>query len=182
MTDLGALKSTDHSGMIGMSRTEPSAMRPYRSLSLWFPVHVAFMYVLMFTMIDFIGNFWNNSNMFYMAVLMAAPMAALMVLTMPHMFTDRVKTGGTVGAVTLIAVLAFAGIRGQWAVGDHRFLRAMVPHHAGAILMCHEATLTDPRIVTLCREIEAGQASEIDLMTRILSEQGAPGFCAATGR
>lgn len=170
MTDLGAPKSIDHSGMTGMSGTKPGAMRPYRSLAIWFPVHVALMYVLMFAMIDSIGNFWNNSNMFYMAVLMAAPMTALMVLTMPHMYTDRVKTWGTVGAVTLIAVLAFAGIRGQWAVGDHQFLRAMVPHHAGAILMCREATLTDPRVVTLCREIEAGQASEIDLMTRILNE------------
>ena len=92
MIDLEAPKSTDHFGMTGMSRTEPSAMRPYRSLALWFPVHVALMYVLRFTMIDSIGNFWNNSNMFYMAVLMAAPMTALMVLTMPHMFTDRVKT------------------------------------------------------------------------------------------
>ena len=72
--------------------------------------------------------------------------------------------------MTLIAVLAFSGIRGQWAGGDRQFLRAMVPHHAGAILMCREATLTDPRIVALCREIEAGQASEIDLMTRILNE------------
>ena len=74
------------------------------------------------------------------------------------------------GALTRIALLAFASIRGQWAVGDHQFLRAMVPHHAGAILICREATFTDPLIVTLCREIEAGQASEIDLMTRILSE------------
>ena len=170
MTDPGASKSDDHSGATGMSRNIQGNMRPYASLAAWFPVHVALMYVLMFAMIDSIGNFWNNSNMFYMAVLMAAPMTALMVLTMPHMYTNSIKTWGTAGTVTLIGALAFAGIRGQWAVGDSQFLRAMIPHHAGAILMCREATLSDQRIVELCRQIEAGQQTEIDLMTRILNK------------
>lgn len=161
---------TGMGGMNGMSHGSMGTMRPYMTLWLWFPVHVALMYVLMFAMIDSIGNFWNNTNMFYMAVLMAAPMTLLMVLTMPDMYPDRTKTWASVGVVVLLGVLSFAAIRGQWGVGDRQFLRAMIPHHAGAILMCSEAKLTDPRILELCRGIEAGQQSEIDLMTGILNE------------
>ena len=157
-------------GMSGMSHGSMGTMKPYLALALWFPAHVALMYVLMFAMIDSGTNFWNNSNMFYMAVLMAAPMTLLMVLTMPDMYTDRAKTWATVGAVALVGVVAFAAIRGQWGVSDRQFLRAMIPHHAGAILMCREATLIDPRVLELCRGIEAGQQSEIDLMTAILKE------------
>lgn len=170
MMDPKSPKDSAQGGMGGMSHGGTGMTRPYLALAVWFPVHVALMYVLMFAMIDSVTNFWNNSNMFYMAVLMAAPMTLLMVLTMPDMYTDRAKTLATVGAVALAGVLAFAAIRGQWGVGDRQFLRAMIPHHAGAILMCSEASLTDPRILELCRGIEAGQQTEIDLMTAILKE------------
>lgn len=46
----------------------------------------------------------------------------------------------------------------------------MIPHHAGAILMCGEASLSDPRIQQLCRGIIQSQQSEIDQMKRLLAE------------
>lgn len=56
-------------------------------------------------------------------------------------------------------------IRQQTAIGDAEFLRSMVPHHSGAILMCREAKLRDAEIRELCRGIIAGQQREIDWMT-----------------
>ena len=44
------------------------------------------MYVVMFTMIDGLGDFMNNLNLFYMAVTMWAPMGIFMLETMPGMF------------------------------------------------------------------------------------------------
>ncbi|MFZ8373971.1 DUF305 domain-containing protein, partial [Staphylococcus aureus] len=41
------------------------------------------------------------------------------------------------------------GVRAQALVGDKQFLRAMIPHHSGAILMCQQANLTDPEIKKL---------------------------------
>jgi hypothetical protein len=35
-------------------------------------------------------------------------------------------------------------------IGDGAFLRTTIPHHSRVILLCQEATLTDPEIVTLC--------------------------------
>ncbi len=34
----------------------------------------------------------------------------------------------------------------QAGIGDKEFLRSMIPHHSGAILMCEQATLTDPEM------------------------------------
>jgi len=45
----------------------------------------------------------------------------------------------------------------------------MIPHHAGAILMCEKASIRDSEIKTLCQQIIAGQQSEIDQMKGILT-------------
>lgn len=40
----------------------------------------------------------------------------------------------------------------------------MIPHHAGAILMCEQAPIQDSEIKTLCRGIIASQQAEIHQM------------------
>ena len=154
----------------GMMHAGWFSRHPYLALATVFPLHVALMYVLMFAMIDTGADFWNNANMLYMAVLMAAPMTAIMPLTMPGMYPDRTLTVVTIGAFLIFGLVAYVAIRGQWGIGDRQFLRSMIPHHSGAILMCREAALTDPRIVTLCDGIEAGQRAEIDQMKALLAE------------
>jgi len=49
----------------------------------------------------------------------------------------------------------------QTAIRERQFLKSMIPHHAGAILMCEQATLQDPEIVRLCESIKRGQQAEI---------------------
>ncbi|HEY0157898.1 MAG TPA: DUF305 domain-containing protein [Thermoanaerobaculia bacterium] len=44
----------------------------------------------------------------------------------------------------------------------------MIPHHAGAILMCQQATLQDPELKVLCDGIVRGQQQEIDQLNAIL--------------
>lgn len=46
----------------------------------------------------------------------------------------------------------------------------MIPHHAGAILMCEEANIQDPEIKKLCEEIKLSQQREIDQMKAKLNE------------
>jgi uncharacterized protein (DUF305 family) len=46
----------------------------------------------------------------------------------------------------------------------------MIPHHAGAILMCEEAELQDAEIEELCDTIIAGQQAEIDQRKAKLQE------------
>jgi uncharacterized protein (DUF305 family) len=74
------------------------------------------------------------------------------------------------GAVVFGAI-CFGLIRQQTAISDRQFLRSMIPHHSGAILMCTEASLDDPRIKELCTAIIASQRAEIDRMKALLAER-----------
>ena len=49
-------------------------------------------------------------------------------------------------------------------IDDRQFIASMIPHHTGAILICREASLSDPELVTLCDEITKEQREEIDQM------------------
>jgi uncharacterized protein (DUF305 family) len=109
-------------------------------------------------------------NQVYMAALMAAPMVVIELVVMRMMYKDARLNMLIIAASVLVGVAMFAFIRQQTAIGDRQFLRSMIPHHSGAILMCREATITDPELKVLCQEIIAGQQREIDQMTAKLSQ------------
>ena len=140
----------------------------YGKLALNLVVSTIIMYLVMFAMINGISNFYNNINMFYMAHKMVAPMAILMVLMMGSMYANRKLNIAIYAGFSALFVLAFLGIRYQAPVGDVQFVRSMIPHHSGAILMCREASLTDPELEQLCGQIVSSQAQEIEQMERVL--------------
>lgn len=122
------------------------------------------MYILMYAMVNAFGNVYNSLNQFYMAGLMTAPMMILEVLLMRGMYTNQ-RWNWLIGIAGVALLVLFGwGIRSQAGVGDEQFLRSMIPHHAGAILMCESASLTDPEIKKLCQNILSGQQQEIDWM------------------
>jgi uncharacterized protein (DUF305 family) len=141
---------------------------PYASLALQTIVGGIIMYLVMFVMIDSAGSFYNNLNMFYMTLMMVAPMVVLMILAMRHMFPSRTLNTALLAGSVVVFVGCFATIRTQTAIGDRQFLRSMIPHHSGAILMCRGASLSDPEIVALCARIMQSQRQEIDQMKAIL--------------
>jgi hypothetical protein len=127
------------------------------------------MFVLMTAMVDRFANVYPNVNQFYMAGLMAAPMAIIELLVMRGMYPD-LRINLVFGGVAIVAfVLFFLGIRAQTAVGDVQFIKSMIPHHAGAILMCDRAPISDAELRKLCGEIAKGQQQEIEQMKRILA-------------
>jgi hypothetical protein len=122
------------------------------------------MYVLMYSMVNVIANVHHNLNQFYMAGLMAAPMVIIELIVMRAMYHDK-KRNVVIGAAGTLALVAFfLFIRGQTGISDRQFLRSMIPHHAGAILMCQQASLTDADIRQLCQGIVSSQQAEIDQM------------------
>lgn len=140
----------------------------YASLTLQTLVSGVIMYLVMFVMIDGLDSFYNNLNMLYMTLMMVAPMVVLMILAMKHMFSSRMANL-TIITLSLIAFLgSFALIRTQTTIGDRAFLRSMIPHHSGAILMCREADLRDGDVKRLCGQISESQRREIDEMTTML--------------
>ena len=127
------------------------------------------MFILMYAMVDRFADVYPNLNQFYMAGLMAAPMLIIELLVMRAMYPDM-KMNVIFGGVAFAALLIFFfGIRAQTAVGDVQFVKSMIPHHSGAILMCDRATITDAELKKLCGEIVKGQQQEIDQMKTILA-------------
>jgi len=130
------------------------------------------MYVLMYAMVDKFSNVYPNLNQVYMAGLMTAPMVVIEFALMRAMYPSD-KFNVAIVVVSLAALLAFFFfIRQQSAIGDRQFLRSMIPHHAGAILMCERAPIQDPESKQLCTTIISGQQAEIDQMKAILSRLG----------
>lgn len=144
-------------------------MNGYTSLALQTVISGIIMYLVMFVMIDSLDSFYNNLNMLYMTLMMVAPMVVLMILAMRHMFPSKAANA----AIVALAALAFAGsfalIRTQTTIGDRAFLRSMIPHHSGAILMCREASISDPEVKRLCGQIVDSQQREIDEMRGMLT-------------
>ncbi|HEY8878330.1 MAG TPA: DUF305 domain-containing protein [Roseateles sp.] len=136
------------------------------------------MYLAMFTMIDGRDDFHNNVNMLYMALTMLAPMGMIMLATMPRMYPDKALN---VGLHAALAVLFFASLfatRRQALVDDEQFIKSMIPHHSGAILMCREAKITDQELATLCSSISKGQRAEIVQMEAIAARMGSKSAAA----
>ena len=122
------------------------------------------MYILMYAMVDAFGNVYNSVNQAYMAGLMAAPMLLIELALMWFMYPNKRLNVGLSAAAAVIAVLCWVGIRQQAGVTDQQFLRSMIPHHAGAVLMCTRNRLRDPDLQQLCREIVSSQQEEIARM------------------
>lgn len=144
---------------------------PYLNLAVQSIVGGVIMYLVMFVMIDRLSSFYNNLNTFYMALMMVTPMVVLMVVAMPHMFPSKRANAMLLIGSAVLFVASFALIRTQTTIGDVAFLRSMIPHHSGAILMCREASLRDPELKALCDGIIRSQQQEIDQMRAMLARK-----------
>lgn len=165
-----------------MQAHEPHrAKRAYVQLAVELAVDFAIMYLVMYTMIASLDDFRFNLNTAYMTAMMVAPMAVVMLVAMRSMFPSRRANLIVAGAAVAVFAAGFAAMRTQAAIGDGEFLRAMIPHHSGAILMCREAAISDPEIVALCREIVESQTREIAQMNAILERRAASGRSVGGG-
>ncbi len=129
------------------------------------------MYGLMYAMVDQWSNVFANVNQFYMAGLMAAPMLLIELILMANMYPNRRRNIVLAAAAVAFMALCWFGIRQQWGVGDEQFARSMIPHHAGAILMCENNRVRDPQLQQLCTDIIASQRQEIEQMKAVLKQQ-----------
>lgn len=144
----------------------------YRQLALMLLASFVAMFVLTYAMTNRFDDAYANWNKVYMAALMTAPMGLIEIALMRGMYQDRKKN--LIVAVMSLVLLAGAwvAIRQQVGILDTQFLRAMIPHHSSAILMCEQATITDAELIKLCTTIVAGQQAEIDQMNAALRRLG----------
>ncbi|WP_292754889.1 DUF305 domain-containing protein, partial [Methylophaga sp. UBA4502] len=106
----------------------------------------------------------------YMALIMGATMAIVMLSFMLHMYSNV-----TVNIIIyLVSIVIFAGslwlVRSQTTVDDVSYMKAMIPHHSIAILTSERAKISDPRVRQLADEIIEAQRREIDEMKMLIND------------
>ena len=143
--------------------------RHYVHLAIMTALSFISMYILMYAMVNRFANVYSNLNQFYMAGLMTASIVVIELALMGSRYKH--KNGNIIiVAISVVVLGAFLlGIRQQAAIGDKNLLRSMIPHHAGAILMCERAPIQDAEIKKLCGEIISSQQKEIDQMKSMLA-------------
>jgi len=111
--------------------------------------------------------FWSETRA-YMAVLMGATMAIIMLAFMLSMYSNKAINA----AIFVGAIIAFVGslwlVRSQSTVGDTSYMRAMIPHHSIAIMTSGRANIQDARVRKLADEIIFAQDKEIAEMRYLI--------------
>jgi dipeptide/tripeptide permease len=159
-----------HTGKHAADEGRPQHHDHYRRLYLMAALSFVAMFILMYAMVDRFDNVFVNLNQVYMAGLMAAPMVVIEIALMAMMYPDK-KKNTIIVIVSLVAgVLFWVLIRQQAAIGDAQFLRSMIPHHAGAVLMCERLKAQEPEIKKLCGGIVQSQEAEIDQMKGLIEK------------
>ncbi|MCZ7628861.1 MAG: DUF305 domain-containing protein [Microthrixaceae bacterium] len=104
---------------------------------------------------------WSETR-FYMAILMGASMALIMLGFMLGMYRNtKLNIAIAVGAVAVFAGSLFL-VRSQTTVQDNSYMRAMIPHHSIAILTSENSEISDLRVCDLAVGIIEAQRREID--------------------
>lgn len=100
----------------------------------------------------------------YMAFVMGATMAVIMLPFMRKMYSNAMLNAGIYVSSAAVFALALYLVRTQQTVEDTRYMRAMIPHHSIAIMTSERANISDPRVRKLADEIIRSQREEIARM------------------
>ena len=130
--------------------------------------------VLMFGLMYFhtyqLDHVFFSETRAYMALIMGAAMAVVMLAFMRGMYKNPRANAAIVGASLVVFAAALWLVRSQAAVDDVSYMRGMIPHHSIAILTSERAQITDPRVRTLADEIIEAQRREIAEMKVLIDE------------
>jgi uncharacterized protein (DUF305 family) len=143
-------------------------MSSYIRLAIALAISYIVMMLIMLSRVNVFSNVFLSLNQVYMAGLMVAPMLIIMLLAMGSMYKKKSLNIALLLIGTAAIGLFWTLVRTQAAVGNQQFLRSMIPHHAAAILVCQQASITDQRIQDLCTEIVATQKREIQVMKELM--------------
>ena len=133
------------------------------------------MFVLMYLNTNSIDHLYWSETRTWMALLMGAAMALVMLSFMLGMYKDRRLNVAIFAGSALVFVLSLWLVRSQATVSGVDYLRAMIPHHSIAVLTSERAQIVDPRVRKLADEIIGAQRREIAEMKYLVREVGREG-------
>lgn len=134
-------------------------------------VSTVIMFGMMYLNVYSIDHLFFSRTRVFMALMMGAVMAIIMLLFMWKMYENKTLNKIILG----VSVLVFAGslfmVRSQTRVSDVTWMKAMIPHHSIAILTSKRANLKDPEVKKLANDIIVAQEKEIEQMKKLIEEQ-----------
>ena len=113
--------------------------------------------------------FWSETR-FWMAFVMGAAMAVVMLLFMWGMYRNRAKNWIIVGVAMAVFTGALFLVRSQVSVTDREYMSAMIPHHSIAVLTSERAQIDDARVRELANGIIRAQRKEIAEMNWLIHD------------
>lgn len=113
--------------------------------------------------------YWSETR-FWMAFVMGATMAVIMLAFMLNMYKKRMLNFAIFGGSIAVFALTLWIVRSQATVNDTDYMKAMIPHHSIAILTSERAQISDPRVRKLADEIIAAQEREISEMRYLVND------------
>lgn len=106
----------------------------------------------------------------WMALLMGAVMAVIMMGFMWSMYKDKMRNAAIIAGSVVVFALSLWLVRSQETVDDVSYMSAMIPHHSIAIMTSERAHIRDPRVRKLADGIIKAQVREIGEMKALIAE------------
>lgn len=131
---------------------------------------VLLMYGVMYLNSYVADHVYFSETRAYMALLMGATMAVVMLAFMRGMYANHRVNVAIYAGSALVFVLALWLVRSQATVDDISWMKAMIPHHSIAILTSRRADIKDPRVRELADQIIESQEQEIAEMKKLLAD------------
>ena len=145
-------------------------MAKYSKFAAMIVTSTIVMFGLMYLNTNALDHVFFSETRAYMALLMGATMAAIMLAFMLGMYPNKSVNA----AIFAAAVAVFAGslwlVRSQATVDQVSWMKAMIPHHSIAILTSERAHISDPRVRALADGIIKAQRKEIDEMKALIQD------------
>lgn len=128
------------------------------------------MFGLMYLNTYELGHVFFSETRLYMALLMGAVMALIMLAFMKHMLQHRTTNLFIAVGSVVVFVASLWLVRSQTTVDDVSYMKAMIPHHSIAIMTSRRANIADPRVRKLADGIIDAQVREISEMKKLIQE------------
>lgn len=147
----------------------------YRRFAAMIATSTLVMFGLMYLNTYVTAHVLFSQTRMWMALLMGATMAAIMMAFMWGMYPYRRANLLILGGSVLVFGGALWLVRSQETVDDVSYMKAMIPHHSIAIMTSERAHLRDPRVRKLAHDIIVAQRREIAQMKYLIRDIEANG-------
>lgn len=145
-------------------------MNKYGQFAAMVVTSTVVMFGLMYLNTYQVDHVFFSQTRAYMALVMGATMAVIMLGFMLNMYPNRRLNFGILAASTVVFAVALWLVRSQATVADVAYMKAMIPHHSIAILTSERAHILDPRVRKLADGIIEAQRREIAEMKALIAD------------